>query len=137
MADRANGRASAAPLPAELRMRADVAGNGELLWPYDAALDAVAWMAGRGLGIVCVEAYDRVAQARGSFEGDWPVAPGWRAGERWEAYVARAALHAAATIEQDGRAHADADATAGDRDNRRYFLAATREDAYPPTLRQP
>lgn len=135
MRDGRNGRVSAAPLPAGLRARADVAGNGELLWPHDAVSEAIAWMAGQGLGIVCVEAYARVAQARGSFEGEWPVAPGWRAGEPWETYVARAASQAAATIEQDGRAHADA--MAGDRDNRRYFLAATSEDAYPPTLREP
>lgn len=113
-----------------------MAGNGELLWPREPALAALEWIAQHDLGVVCVEAYGRVGQARGSFERDWPIAPGWRIDEPWERYVARAARQAAATIAGDDHERPEAHATS-DGSGRRYFIAVAADDAYPASMREP
>jgi hypothetical protein len=116
-------------LPAALRQRADVAGSGELLWPRAAAQDALRSIAGHGLGVLAVEAYGRLEQARGAFRRDWPTEPAWQADEPWPDYVARAAAQAAEAIAPDELA------PSGSGDDRRYFIAVCGENEYPQALK--
>jgi hypothetical protein len=114
-------------LSPELRARADVAGSGELLWPLDAAIAVVRWLAEERLGILGGEVYTEYGQARGLFRSEWSTAPQWRIGEEWAAYVRRAEGQAAELLERER--------TTPPGEPARYFLAVAAEQHYPPFLR--
>lgn len=121
-----------AALPKHLRQQADITGSGELLWPYAPAADAVRGLGDAGVAILAVEVYGRLALARGNFYGDWPLGPGWQSDESWDDYVQRTCTLALDAIRDDRETSEGEDA---DADDRRYFLAVSRESAYPDSLR--
>ena len=122
-------------LPEHMRWRADVAGNGELLWPREAALEALEWLEREAFGVLGFEVYGRLKQARGSFQREWMVEPGWLENEPWEDYVRRAARSTRREIDADTRRRVEPD-VAGEVADRRYFIAVVAGDAYPDSLRE-
>lgn len=116
-----------ARLPPDLRRRADLTGSGELLWPARAALDAVEWLRSQSLGILGLEVYAPFDQARGQFQHEWSVAPGWdREVEAWSHYVDRAADLARREID---RGSLLSDVPGGEVDQR-YFIPISTEAEY-------
>ena len=76
--------------PLDLRNLAHVAGNGELLWPRSAAVDAARWAAGEGYGMWGGEVF----APRGPFTAmlihEWRTEPEWDTSEPWTEFVTRA-----------------------------------------------
>lgn len=91
--------------PPDLRRRAHVAGNGELLWPRAAALEAARWAANAGCGIWGGEVF----APRGPFTAvmvrEWRTEPEWHEGEPWAGFVARALEQTVAALERDESAN--------------------------------
>jgi hypothetical protein len=116
-----------ARLPLDLRRRADLAGSGELLWPPGAATDAFQWMKSQSLGILGFEVYGSFDQARGHFEYEWTVEPGWsRQVETWGDFVDRATAEATRRLEADALRPDFGDGQA----DRRYFIPVCTEAEY-------
>jgi hypothetical protein len=116
-----------ARLPLDLRRRADLAGSGELLWPPEAAIDAIQWMKSQSLGILGLEIYGPFDQARGQFQYEWIVAPGWsRDLETWGHYVDRATDLATREIDTGALR---SDVSSGHVDLR-YFIPISTEAEY-------
>jgi hypothetical protein len=103
----------------DLRRHAAVAGNGEPLWPLAMVAEVIGHHAGSGLGLLGVEVYGRVAEARGSFQREWTPATGWADHESWADFVERAAADALGWL-----------AAEPDHDQR-YFVAVVTADEYP------
>ncbi|MBJ7599478.1 MAG: hypothetical protein DLM67_18190 [Candidatus Nephthysia bennettiae] len=107
--------------PEHLRRLAHVAGNGELLWPREAALEAVRWLAASGLAIWGGEVY----ASRGTFTAvmvaEWRTEPAHDADEGWSRYVQRSLAQALDAIQRlpDERSTGTGDAAG----RSLYFLA--------------
>jgi hypothetical protein len=87
-------------MPADLRDVVWYAGNGELAWPLDHALDAASWLAAQGCGLVGGELYERLPESYwGTFVDEWSTVPGWLADEPWPAFVERSLHQARAQLE--------------------------------------
>jgi hypothetical protein len=76
--------------PPDLRRFAHVAGNGELLWPRSAAVDAAGWAAGEGYGIWGGEVFSPRGPFTAMMIREWRTEPEWSAGEPWPEFIARA-----------------------------------------------
>jgi hypothetical protein len=108
--------------PAHLRGGAHVAGNGELLWPRAAAVEAARWMAGSGLAIWGGEVYAPKGPFTAVMVSEWRTEPSRGADETWPAYVGRCLAQAVDAI----------DAQAADRAAEAlYFLAYHPESGFP------
>ncbi|ROS38433.1 hypothetical protein [Amycolatopsis thermoflava] len=78
-------------LPPELRAAAWSAVNGELAWPAGQVEAVARWCAEHRLAVVGGEIYEVLPGTQwGSFRQDWLVAPAWRPGGDWAAFVRRA-----------------------------------------------
>jgi hypothetical protein len=106
--------------PATLLERAVVAGSGEPLWPPTELPAAIEWAESSSLAILAIEVFARVDLARGVFQRELRIEPGWGEGESWERYVARSA---AAAREKVGSDLEGGEAEAADL----YFLAIVSE----------
>jgi hypothetical protein len=113
------------PEPEHLRGSAFVVGNGERLWPLEAALEIVDWLARQHLGITGGEVYERAEFGWGRYVDDWITEPGLSSGEDWLSYVHRGKTQAAEAILRDARCH-----TARPGITRLYFLASTTRAEY-------
>jgi hypothetical protein len=105
--------------PPELQRRAHKAGEGELLWPRDAAVDAVSWAAAAGIGIRGGEVYSPAGPFAAVMVEEWHTEPPWGPGEDWDEYVRRGLDRALAEISRDREPPSGTD-TAG---RSLYFLA--------------
>jgi hypothetical protein len=106
--------------PQALLERGELAGSGEPLWAAAELPAAIEWAERSLLAIVAVEVYGRVDLARGVFQRELRIEPGWSDGESWERYVARAAAEAREQLGFDLRAGRTAAAEL-------YFLALVPE----------
>jgi hypothetical protein len=115
--------------PERIRRLAHVAGNGELLWPRVAAIEAARWMADAGLAIWGGEVYAPKGPFTAVMVDEWRTQPERRDGEDWLSYVGRGLAQALAEIE----AHSDPDGAAPihARGETLYFLAAHPERGFP------
>jgi hypothetical protein len=75
-----------------------VAGNGELLWPDDAAREAARWAAANGLGIWGGEVFAPRGPFTAMMVGEWRTEPEWRSSEPWADFVERALAQALEAI---------------------------------------
>ena len=87
-------------LPQQLRDRAHIAGNGELLWPRPEAIEAARWIAGSGLAIWGGEVYSPRGPLAAMMVAEWRTDPDWRPGDDWPAYVGRGLEQALEAIER-------------------------------------
>jgi hypothetical protein len=106
--------------PPSLLERAVIAGSGEPLWPAAELPPAVEWAQESSLAIVGIEVFGKVDLARGVFQRELPIEPGWSEGESWSRYVARSAATAREQLSADLASEA---ARAADL----YFLAVVPE----------
>ena len=120
------------PKPPEgIRREAHVAGNGELLWPQAAAVEAARWIAGTDMAIWGGEVYAPRGPFTALMVGEWRTDPQHGPDEPWHEYVERGLAQALQAIE--------ADTTTGDRvrrtsdtgGGRLYFLAYHPESGFP------
>jgi hypothetical protein len=89
-----------AALPEALLAQAELVGNGEPLWPAEAAVQIVAWAGAADWAIAVGEVYRARGQMQTSFVFDWETPRKRR--EPWPDYARRAGETAQAKIEAAG-----------------------------------
>lgn len=107
--------------PPDLRRRAHVAGNGELLWPRSAAVDAAIWAAHEGHGIWGGEVFAPRGPFTAMMVREWRTEPEWSIREPWTQFVARALEQTLTALESE-RMHGDEDLL--------YFLAYAPQSTF-------
>ncbi|MEA2681972.1 MAG: hypothetical protein QOK05_300 [Chloroflexota bacterium] len=105
--------------PEHIRRLAHVAGNGELLWPHLAAVQAANWMAQAGLAIWGGEVYSPRGPFTAVMVDEWRTIPERGEDEDWLTYVRRGQAQALRAIE----AHSTSDAPLHGRGETLFFLA--------------